>query len=174
MEPIAEVVTPAKRRTKEPRTTENGPNGKHSEAINAPQAEELALILASLQTMRDGDFTVRLPVAWVGLEGKIADTFNDIATANEQMADELKRVGQAVGKEGKTRERARFSIPADPGTKWSLGQLADRRFATPDHRGHTSHRRCGAGKPCPDGTLGCGRHGLSKASSCAPRTSSTR
>jgi HAMP domain-containing protein/CheY-like chemotaxis protein/signal transduction histidine kinase len=58
--------------------------------------------------MRDGDFSVRLPVEWIGLEGKIADTFNDIAAANEQMASELNRVGQAVGKEGKTRERTRF------------------------------------------------------------------
>ena len=47
---------------------------------------------------------------WVGLEGKIADTFNDIAAANEQMASELNRVGQAVGKEGKTRERTRFQL----------------------------------------------------------------
>jgi hypothetical protein len=28
--------------------------------------------------MRDGDFSVRLLVAWVGLEGKIADTLNDM------------------------------------------------------------------------------------------------
>src|SRR3954453_21966104 len=108
MEPIAEVVTPAKRRTKEPRTTKNGHIGKHSEGINAPQAEDLALILESLQTMRDGNFTVRLPVAWTGLKGKIADTFNDIIAANERMAMELTRVGQTVGKEGRTRERVAF------------------------------------------------------------------
>ena len=58
--------------------------------------------------MRNGDFSVRLPVAWVGVEGKIADIFNDIVAANEQMAGELNRVGLAVGKEGKTRERTRF------------------------------------------------------------------
>ncbi len=75
------------------------------------RADELALILAGLQTMRDGDFSVRLPVGWLGLQGKIADTFNDIVSANEQMARELKRVGQAVGKEGKTRERTRFQQP---------------------------------------------------------------
>ena len=68
----------------------------------------LGLILAGLQTMRDGDFSVRLPVAWTGLEGKIADTFNDIIAANEQMARELNRVGLAVGKEGRTREKIRF------------------------------------------------------------------
>jgi len=69
---------------------------------------DLSLILASLQTMRDGDFSVRLPGAWTGLAGKIADTFNEIVSANQQMAEELKRVGQVVGKEGRTRERTRF------------------------------------------------------------------
>src|SRR6201998_3166032 len=67
-----------------------------------------AVVLASLQSMRDGDFSVRLPGSWTGLGGKIADTFNEIVAANEQMAQELKRVGKAVGKEGRTRERTRF------------------------------------------------------------------
>ena len=74
----------------------------------AEPSADLVAILASLQTMRDGDFSVRLPGSWVGLAGKIADTFNDIAAANQQMAQDLKRVGQVVGKQGKTRERARF------------------------------------------------------------------
>jgi HAMP domain-containing protein/signal transduction histidine kinase/DNA-binding response OmpR family regulator len=67
----------------------------------------LPIILMGLQTMKDGDFSVRLPGSWTGLAGKIADHFNEIVSANEQMARELKRVGQAVGKEGKTRERIR-------------------------------------------------------------------
>jgi HAMP domain-containing protein/CheY-like chemotaxis protein/GAF domain-containing protein len=71
------------------------------------EPEPLAIILQSLQTMKNGDFSVRLPVSWTGLAGKIADNFNEIVIANEQMASELKRVGQAVGKEGKTRERIR-------------------------------------------------------------------
>src|SRR6516164_11385400 len=71
---------------------------------------EMGVILASLLTMRDGDFSVRLPGTWTGLPGKIADTFNEIAAANEHMAHELKRVGQTVGKEGRTRERARFRV----------------------------------------------------------------
>jgi HAMP domain-containing protein/CheY-like chemotaxis protein/signal transduction histidine kinase len=83
----------------------NGTNGNG--ALDAASPEFLALILQSLQTMKDGDFSVRLPVTWTGLSGKIADSFNEIVTANEQMALELKRVGQAVGKEGKTRERIR-------------------------------------------------------------------
>ena len=72
---------------------------------------DLSVILSSLQTMRDGDFSVRLPGNWIGVAGKIADTFNEIVTANEQMAKELRRVGQVVGKEGRTRERMRFDLP---------------------------------------------------------------
>src|ERR1700739_1567103 len=67
---------------------------------------DLAVVVTSLQIMRDGDFSVRLPGSWTGLGGKIADTFNDIVAANQQMARELRRVGQVVGKEGRTRERA--------------------------------------------------------------------
>jgi len=64
---------------------------------------ELRIILESLKTMRNGDFTVRLPGSWIGLHGKIADTFNDIAAANQHIAQDLERIGQVVGKEGKTR-----------------------------------------------------------------------
>src|ERR1700722_5939271 len=89
----------------------NGRNG-NSVSVAEPLVEaasgDLSTILASLQTMRNGDFSVRLPGSWTGLPGKIADTFNSIVAANQQMAQELKRVGQVVGKEGRTRERTRF------------------------------------------------------------------
>ena len=74
-------------------------------------SEELRTILASLKTMHHGDFSVRLPGDWTGLSGKIADTFNEIVAANEHIAQELNRVGQVVGKEGRTRERTRFHAP---------------------------------------------------------------
>src|SRR5438067_13785615 len=70
---------------------------------------DLSVVLAALQTMRDGDFSVRLPGSWTGLAGKIADTFNDIVGANQQMAQELTRLGQGVGKEGRTREGTKFN-----------------------------------------------------------------
>src|SRR5258708_144829 len=77
--------------------------------VGGSASADLGAILASLQTVRDGDFSVRLPGTWTGLPGKIADTFNDIVAANQQIARELKRVGQVVGKEGRTRERTRFN-----------------------------------------------------------------
>ena len=89
-------------------------NGALESAFESAPSDCLAVILQSLQTMKDGDFSVRLPVTWIGLPGKIADSFNEIVTANEQMALELKRVGKAVGKEGKTRERIRFQQIRSP------------------------------------------------------------
>ena len=86
----------------------SGKNNGHSRVAAAPASADFTAILASLQTVRDGDFSVRLPGSWTGLAGKIADTFNEIVAANQQMAHELKRVGQVVGKEGRTRERTRF------------------------------------------------------------------
>ncbi len=83
-------------------------NGHSNISAAEPATADFTAILASLQTMRDGDFSVRLPGSWTGLAGKIADTFNEIVAANQQMAQELKRVGQVVGKEGRTRERTRF------------------------------------------------------------------
>src|SRR5579872_2121496 len=82
-----------------------------SHAVSDISADDLSLVLSSLQTMRDGDFSVRLPGTWTGLPGKLADTFNEIVGSNQQIAHELKRIGQVVGKEGKTRERTQFHQP---------------------------------------------------------------
>jgi len=86
----------------------NGAKNNNEKAKAGDGSLDLTVILTSLQTMRDGDFTVRLPGTWIGLAGKVADTFNEIVAANQHMAQELKRVGHVVGKQGKTRERTRF------------------------------------------------------------------
>jgi hypothetical protein len=67
-------------------------------------------LLRALRAMRLGDFTVRLTDDRIGLPGKIADTFNDIVAANQQMVQQLKHVGNIVGREGKTRRRAKFGL----------------------------------------------------------------
>src|SRR4030088_874869 len=86
-------------------TNKNNGNSVH---VSEPAPADLKVILAGLQTMRNGDFSVRLPGSWTGLAGKVADTFNEIVAANQQMAQGLKRVVQAVGNERRTRELTRF------------------------------------------------------------------
>ena len=44
------------------------------------------------------------------MPGKIADTFNEIAAANQRIAQQLERVGEEVGREGKTRQRVKFGL----------------------------------------------------------------
>jgi hypothetical protein len=66
---------------------------------------ELQNLLQALRAMRAGDFSVRMTGEEDGLLGKIADTFNDIVAANQRMAQQIERVGQLVGREGKTRHR---------------------------------------------------------------------
>src|SRR5207237_3100630 len=65
-----------------------------------------AALLNALNGIKKGDFSVRLPVEWTGVAGKVADTFNDVVEMNERMAKELERLGRVVGKEGKLSQRA--------------------------------------------------------------------
>jgi HAMP domain-containing protein len=112
----------------------NGNGSDDSLAGEAPRGEtvnghSLALheLLHALQAMRTGNFSVRLPTDRTGLEGKIADTFNEIVAANERMARELEHVGQVVGREGKTRTRVRFGLAGGAwgGMETSVNQLID-------------------------------------------------
>ncbi len=77
-------------------------NGRDRPGEAAVDARKL---LRALQAVCDGDFSVRLPSDQTGLAGKVADTFNEIVTANQRVARELERAGQMVGKDGKTRHR---------------------------------------------------------------------
>jgi hypothetical protein len=78
--------------------------------LDGGSSPELHDLLNALQSMRVGDFSVRMPGSQLGLLGKIADTFNEIVAANERMAQQLERVGQVVGREGKTRQRVKFGL----------------------------------------------------------------
>src|SRR6185436_8950925 len=74
------------------------------------QARPLSELLRALQAVRGGDFSARMDSHFFGVEGKIADAFNEIVSANQQMAEQLARVGQVVGKEGKTRHRVSLGL----------------------------------------------------------------
>src|SRR5688572_2800937 len=63
-------------------------------------------LLAALTALKKGDFTVRLPLNYDGLDGRIAEAFNEVMDTNQRMAEELERVSRAVGKEGKITQRA--------------------------------------------------------------------
>ncbi len=64
-------------------------------------------LLAVLLQFKAGNFLSRMPMEMTGIEGKIADAFNDILEVSERRASEIERVCRVVGREGKLKERMR-------------------------------------------------------------------
>ena len=91
--------------TSEPRRVRRRPTLVTNDELSEHGKLDMRKLLRALQAVRDGDFSARLASDQTGLAGKIADTFNEIVLANQHLASELERVGQVVGKEGKTRHR---------------------------------------------------------------------
>ncbi|WP_148862274.1 HAMP domain-containing protein [Marinobacter fonticola] len=67
-----------------------------------------AVLLQVLTAVKKGDFSTRMPLDWTGVNGKIADTLNDIIDINDKISTELDRVSNAAGKEGKLAQRVSF------------------------------------------------------------------
>ncbi len=67
---------------------------------------DVQALLSALTALRHGDFSVRLPSCWIGLSGKVGDTFNAVMDQLEGMTDEIDRISRVVGKEGKIKQRA--------------------------------------------------------------------
>src|SRR5262245_43830043 len=70
-------------------------------------------LLRALRAFRRGDFSVRMPLDLGGLAGEIAQAFNDVVETNESLAEELARVSNQVGREGRIAQR--LSLPAAGG-----------------------------------------------------------
>src|SRR6202171_1214925 len=68
--------------------------------------QDMRIMLSALTSLRKGDGSVRLPLEWTGLAGKVAEVFNDVVELNERMAEELATLRQTVGREGKLKQRA--------------------------------------------------------------------
>ena len=79
----------------------------HGHGNGAQPFEFQRSLLAALTRFKAGDFSARMPNELTGVEGKIADAFNDILVVSERRAVETARVCRVVGKEGKLKERMR-------------------------------------------------------------------
>ncbi|MBW3600483.1 MAG: hybrid sensor histidine kinase/response regulator, partial [Planctomycetes bacterium] len=62
-------------------------------------------LLAALRSLRRGDFQIRLPMDQTGLEGELAEAFNDVALLLDESTSDLERISRLVGKEGETKQR---------------------------------------------------------------------
>src|SRR3954454_12967512 len=70
-------------------------------------------LLKALRQFKRGDFAVRMPLNLTGIDGEIAQAFNDVVELEEAKATEIARVAEVVGKEGQFNQR--MSLPAATG-----------------------------------------------------------
>ena len=78
MDPLSRIAT----------VDQNFPaTGPHPDPATFPRQ-----LLTALLALRDGEFAVRLPSDLTGVDGKIADAFNEIAVVSERRSRETRRV----------------------------------------------------------------------------------
>src|SRR5688572_2904468 len=74
-------------------------------------------ILAALRALKRGDFKLRLPDDYSGIDGEIAGVFNELVSRVSGFANDLGRLRVAVGKDGRTDQRLHSPVAAGGG--WS-------------------------------------------------------
>jgi hypothetical protein len=93
------------------------------EAVDLVDATVLLNVLAQV---KGGDFSARMPFAWTGVAGRVADGLNDVMIANEVLDAELARVSRVVGEQGELSQRAALGgTPTWSGTVRSVNRLID-------------------------------------------------
>jgi HAMP domain-containing protein/CheY-like chemotaxis protein/signal transduction histidine kinase len=87
--------------------------------VSVLRAERLATearsrqLLTAMIAFRDGDFSVRLPNDWIGLEGRLAEAFNQALSQEQRISTEVARLSKTVGRDGRLQQR--MSVPAAVG-----------------------------------------------------------
>src|SRR5712672_889736 len=108
----------------------NGANGKKNKNVAANGKSTLqedpreARVLDSKELLRiltevkNGNFSVRMPIDEVGISGKICDTLNEIIDMNEKMMTVITKAGNTIGKQGKLTQRIELTNARG---SWSTG-----------------------------------------------------
>ena len=85
------------------RKTAEGPAANGDAKLDERALEDL---LAAMQKLADGDFSLRLRARRTDIIGDLQRVFNTLSERNGAMNRELGRVGRVVGREGRMTERA--------------------------------------------------------------------
>ena len=88
---------------------------KKQDILQVSDTYDPKILLHTILAVKKGNFGVRLPIGWTGIEGEIALAFNDLVEREQQLASELNRVAKVVGKEGKLKQRIKV---INPEGKW--------------------------------------------------------
>jgi len=100
-------------------TAANGKNGTANHPIyETEMATDDKDLLRILLQVRNGNFSVRMPIGETGVRGRVYDTLNEIISLNEEMMREFTKAGNTIGKQGKLTQR--IEVPNAKGS-WATG-----------------------------------------------------
>jgi len=88
-------------------------NGHVKDHLDNGEQIDSKRLLQVLTEVKNGNFSVRLPVDETGMYGKICDTLNEIISLNEDMTREFNRASVTIGKQGKLTHR--LDLPSKRG-----------------------------------------------------------
>jgi HAMP domain-containing protein/signal transduction histidine kinase/DNA-binding response OmpR family regulator len=96
-----------KRRAASRAPATNGRSRANGETVELSK-QQLQELVDALRAARDGETGVRLAVPKSGVMGDVARAFNGLAEKREGLTNELNRVSEVIGREGRITERARL------------------------------------------------------------------
>jgi HAMP domain-containing protein/CheY-like chemotaxis protein/signal transduction histidine kinase len=110
---MSETTTSRDRKKVSPAAKSNGKINGLGEDVAAARSRQL---LMAMVAFRDGDFSVRLPADWPGVDGRIAEAFNQSLAHEGRISREVARLSVTVGKEGRLKQR--MTLPGAVG-EWA-------------------------------------------------------
>ena len=110
---MSETTTSRDRKKLPTALKNNGKGNGFGEDVAAARSRQL---LMAMVAFRDGDFSVRLPADWPGVDGRIAEAFNQSLAHEGRISREVARLSVTVGKEGRLKQR--MTLPGAVG-EWA-------------------------------------------------------
>ncbi|HZO92253.1 MAG TPA: HAMP domain-containing protein [Candidatus Baltobacteraceae bacterium] len=129
--PVAPVAGKAKSNGNGKRhAAKNGATNGHAERNGASAAVSAdnvkRQLLGALRAVARGDFTVKLPGNWDGIDGDIAEAFNEVVSMDARMLVEIDRISTVVGHDGRLGQRTELQVPGSWGAKLiAINRLID-------------------------------------------------
>src|ERR1700744_2864073 len=100
---MSETTTTSRGRKRQPAALKS--NGKGNGVGEDAAAARSRQLFKAMTAFRDGDFSVRLPADWPGMDGRIAEAFNQSLAHEGRISREVARLSVTVGKEGRLKQR---------------------------------------------------------------------
>ncbi|HWT06867.1 MAG TPA: HAMP domain-containing protein, partial [Xanthomonadales bacterium] len=115
--PPAAVAGKTKPDAKRPAAAKNGAAVARGNGAASGSDHAKRQLLSALRAVARGDFTAKLPTSWDGIDGDIAEAFNDVVGHSARVLKEIERISSVVGFDGRLGQRAELQAPGGYGEK---------------------------------------------------------